>query len=1157
MTEGYAPIRGGWQIRLRAESAYKDCAPDPPPIERIGQGHRAAGLIPDYGRLRPEDPIGRILTNPRNHRRPLYPPADKSLVCSEEELVQTERYPFRPLVLAYNAPRFLFDYHAAGGLLGHLRLGLTDARGGDKWFHAWADIDVRYVEGRCEYTLRDNAFGGVTVNLTAIALADAVGLQVRTEVTGASPGARLVWAYGGASAFFTNYDFGAPEFGFSPEQCAKNTYVISENTFELQRAFDDSDRVMQEWTFPREFLKTWQATVRGGCSTSGSLGFAAAETFEKAPGALLAAVEPDENDGPHSKAGCVVVGHAALSQGVIDTFVTVGMGNNIEAAIAHPNQAWRSAHARNASIAGRFVLRTPDAHLNAAATMMAFANDSLWASQAYVHGGWSWRQAYLGWRILYGPVCCGWTERVRQSIMRHCQLGRITEGPDRGGIGSMLENPSFGYNMNEVFIDMTRHYFDYTGDLVLMEDIFPVLEGMLDRENRRLRPTEVPLYENALNTWISDAHWSILGHCTQSSAYMLRAYEFVANIAGHLGKDPEPFREGAKAIRNALQETLWQTRKGTFAEYRDTRGNRLLHREPELPSLYHAAEFGAADALQVYLMLNWADGHLKQERTPGGGLQYWSSDWFPNHGRSYTHSTHEMAYAEELNFAEMNLFAGRGDVAYALIRSTFSGMFNGPTPGGLACHAFVDGTQRGNDEFADAESMWVRAVAEGLFGIRVDRLNRIVTLAPQLPEDWDGVSIETPHFAFTFKRSEGRIEIEWRSPVKTGVRLTLPLRATEVSSMNVNRRKSDFRLREGVGLTWLEAEAPSATEGNFSVAFVPETPFQPEPVMFTASEVADMAVPGVVIDKWLDPQCLLAEARVEGDRLVGRTQGAAGPGLLFVSEKRPDCPRWLPVRVSVAPREPMTRNVWKAPDTPSGILEPWIMFDLGGLYNAEVPNAPQKAADGAIAPEMSYSQVGFDYWRNHLTARMSPPCDEAWRAKIGVDGVAWAADGIPFKSPREGDNIAVVSLHNHAFPPKITFPAGARGTILYLMVSGVTHPNQSHVINLRVTLRYADGAEDARGLVNPFGIGDCWSTWCGTYFDTPANGFENIGGRNGPAGTCETRGESLPVAVDTIAHLVPFDLRLGVELASVTFEAIANDVAFGLMGASILKGESG
>ena len=175
--------------------------------------------------------------------------------------------------------------------------------------------------------------------------------------------------------------------------------------------------------------------------------------------------------------------------------------------------------------------------------------------------------------------------------------------------------------------------------------------------------------------------------------------------------------EKVEAIREAMQSQLWMPRQGVFAEYRDTLGHRQLHTEPELPTIYHSAEFQAASQTQIYEMLHWAENHLRSESLPAGGKVFWSSNWAPNHGRSYTHSTYEMAYAEEFNFALTNYLAGRADEAYALLVGGFCGIYNGPTPGGLNCHMFSDGRQRGNNEFADAISMWGRAVMEGLFGI--------------------------------------------------------------------------------------------------------------------------------------------------------------------------------------------------------------------------------------------------------------------------------------------------------------------------------------------------------------------------------------------------------------------------------------------------------
>jgi len=150
-----------------------------------------------------------------------------------------------------------------------------------------------------------------------------------------------------------------------------------------------------------------------------------------------------------------------------------------------------------------------------------------------------------------------------------------------------------------------------------------------------------------------------------------------------------------------------------------------------------------------------------------------------------------------------------------------------------------------------------------------------------------------------------------------------------------------------------------------------------------------------------------------------------------------------------------------------------------------------------------------------------------------------------------GNNIAVVSLMG-GFPDRLRFDVNAEGKLLYLMLSGITFPNQSHVVNLRVVLHYADGSQELRNLASPLDIGDCWSNFLGRFHDTAANGFENIGGRTGPAGSKEIDDMTNPIAVDTEAHLLRFELKPGVRLACIECEAIANDTAFGVMGATIL-----
>ena len=1057
----YEPIKGGWRIRISSDGT-------------------AAGLDPGSR-------IGVVQDEARLHRRPLFPPADKTMVWDQAQLEKIRRCAFRPLVLAYNEPRFLFDFHSAGGLLGHLFIGLTSCEE-SKWFHDWSEIDISYIDGRMEYALRDPSFPEVVASLIAAPLADSAGLIVKVEVKGLGAEGSLTWAYGGASAFFTNYAMNAPEFRFAPQHCAKDRVRCADGGFTLSRAFDGSDAYMKEVFAVARALPDWQAEIRGGSSWEAQVGFGAPNAFADAPAGLVeTTVWPSA---PGAQRDCVAVQNAPFHGSSVEGYIVVGMGGNIEEAIKGPVRSWKAARARNTGIAGRIVTRTPDAYLDAAVPMMAFATEGTWGDLAILHGGWSWRYAYLGWRGWYGPTCYGWTDRVAESIQNHTTLGLVLEGPDAGALSSLLEHePGVYYNMNEVFIDQVRQYFDYTNDLELMREIFPILEGIIAWQDKRLQPGNESLYENSLNTWISDSHWYIRGQCAQSSAYMLRAHTFLADLAERLGEDPARFIECAERIRRAMQEKLWMPDRGVFAEYLDTRGNRMLHPEPELPTIYHTAEFGAADDHQIAQMLEWVDTHLRSETTPGGGKLVWSSNWHPNRARSYTHSTYEMAYAEELNLALTNYLAGRADEAYALIRGTLCGIFNGPTPGGLACHALTDGRQRANDEFADAISMWGRTVVEGLFGILPKRPDGTVELTPQFPQDWHEAAINTPHFSYRWRRAPGEISIGWESPVETEVRLRIPIRTKNAASVRIPHGAVSSTVKSGqIGLDWVHIQTSSAREGEVEILFEPR-----------------------------------------------EKNAAQAPTVLRVTAPTP--------------------KLWSPPDLGEPDLGRWTLIELATTYNASVTEVLDKVSHAAQPPSLPASQVGSGYRNQHLTqyhgSRNRPISDTAWRKKVGPDGVAWTTDGIPFKTSKEGPNIAIVTLAG-GFPGSLEFPVDAQGKTLYLMISGMTFPVQSHVVNLRISLRYADGSADHVELINPFTIGDCWSTWCGRYHDTPSNGFENIGGRTGPAGSAEVDDLTQPISVDTEAHLVPFTLKPGVKLTTVRVEAIANDVIFGVMGATLL-----
>ena len=129
------------------------------------------------------------------------------------------------------------------------------------------------------------------------------------------------------------------------------------------------------------------------------------------------------------------------------------------------------------------------------------------------------------------------------------------------------------------------------------------------------------LYENYANTYISDAHWHNGGQCTQASAYTYRGNLLAAQAAPAGRRVARAILGRGDTIRQAMNRILWIKDKGVYAEWKDTQGEKLLHGEPELGSIYLPIDCDVADAFQTYQMLRFTEWGLPNHRLDERGPQ--------------------------------------------------------------------------------------------------------------------------------------------------------------------------------------------------------------------------------------------------------------------------------------------------------------------------------------------------------------------------------------------------------------------------------------------------------------------------------------------------------------------------------------------------------
>ena len=165
--------------------------------------------------------------------------------------------------------------------------------------------------------------------------------------------------------------------------------------------------------------------------------------------------------------------------------------------------------------------------------------------------------------------------------------------------------------------------------------------------------------------------------------------------------------------------------------------------------------------------------------------------------------------------------------------------------------------------------------------------------------------------------------------------------------------------------------------------------------------------------------------------------------------------------------------------------------------------------------------------------------------------------GVPFRTPKDGNNIMFVSLWDN-YPNEGLVPLEGKASTAYLLMAGTTNPMQSRIDNGVIVVRYADGTSTQLPLRNP-------DNWCPIEQDYYVDGkafsaitprpyrvslatgevSRDLGGKLGFKGA---DGREIPGGA---AQLLAMPLDPKKELSSLTVQALSNDVVIGLMAVTL------
>ena len=373
-----------------------------------------------------------------------------------------------------------------------------------------------------------------------------------------------------------------------------------------------------------------------------------------------------------------------------------------------------------------------------------------------------------------------------------------------------------------------------------------------------------------------------------------------AAIAKLIGEDGSSYEAEAVKIKAAINKTLWLPKQGTYAEFKDLLGNKMLHKNPAVWTIYHSLDSEVPDAFQAYQSMEYVDDKIPHIPVRAKGLEdngrggadprpnadgfntISTSKWMP-----YDWSLNNVATAEVMHTALAYWQAGRSDKAFNLFKSELlSTMYLGGSPGNIGQISFYDAARgEAYRDFADPVAMTARSLVEGLFGICPNALKGELTIKPGFPTEWKNASITTPDIAFDFKRN-GKEDVYKIVPIfSKAMRLKLLLQAngTGVKSLLVNGKKVSWKnVEEAIGWPMIEVkiealkkyEVKIIWEGKLLVATVSDT------ISVNGYFHKDL-LQGTVI-KIFDPQHVLSNVEISNVGVKGRVRNETGKHTLFL-----------------------------------------------------------------------------------------------------------------------------------------------------------------------------------------------------------------------------------------------------------------------------------
>ncbi len=171
--------------------------------------------------------------------------------------------------------------------------------------------------------------------------------------------------------------------------------------------------------------------------------------------------------------------------------------------------------------------------------------------------------------------------------------------------------------------------------------------------------------------------------------------------------------------------------------------------------------------------------------------------------------------------------------------------------------------------FSPPAALYVEAVTEGLFGVKLDRLEGLLTVSPSLPEAWPEAKLNLPDYDLSVVQAKGRYTLEVSAEGLERARLAPWLPPAVVTSVKYNGQRVPFVVEAGVGRLQLIIEQPFTGRARLEVECSPVEAVKLAPIEASPGEELSVALPGCQLVELYDPAGVFESSQPDKGRFTG------------------------------------------------------------------------------------------------------------------------------------------------------------------------------------------------------------------------------------------------------------------------------------------------